>query len=199
MTPLLMWLVAFGAALSALLVVRTKNLVHAVLWLGVSLLCTAFLYALLEQSFLAGVQVLTYVGGIVTLMVFGVMVTGKHGGGVIVAESANPLRASLTALAFFAVIAWAVHGTPLADAPAAMPLSTPGIARALLGRYLLPFEATSLLLLAATVGAVVLARRRDVETASTEKSRRAALIRDNLRPAAPPHLTSDGSVGRVQP
>jgi len=62
----------------ALRVVTSRDLVHAVLWLAVALLGTAVLYALLHAPFLAGIQVLTYVGGVVTLMVFGVMVTRKH-------------------------------------------------------------------------------------------------------------------------
>ena len=64
----------------ALRVVTCHDLVRAILWLAATLLGTAVLYAMLHAPFLAGVQVLTYVGGVVTLMVFGVMVTRKHDG-----------------------------------------------------------------------------------------------------------------------
>ena len=64
----------------AIRVVTSGDLVRAVLWLAATLLGTAVVYALLHAPFLAGVQVLTYVGGVVTLMIFGVMVTRKHDG-----------------------------------------------------------------------------------------------------------------------
>jgi len=68
-------IVAASVLLAAIFVIRSVNLVHAVLWLGVTLGGTAVLYAMLGASFLAGVQVLLYVGGVVTLMIFGVMLT----------------------------------------------------------------------------------------------------------------------------
>lgn len=178
MHSLMTFAVAAVTVLSALAVVRTRNLVHAVLWLGLSLLGTAVLYALLGQPFLAGVQVLTYVGGIVTLMVFGVMVTGRQGEGLVVAESKGKLRAALTAAGFFTAVAFAVWRTPLPAVPGAGLRATTveQIGTALFGRYLLPFELASVLLLAAIVGSVALARRRDVETPAAERQRRAALF-----------------------
>lgn len=99
------------ALLSALFVVRSRNLVHAVLWLGVTLLATAALYAALGASFLAGVQMLVYVGGVVTLMIFGVMITRRHEGNVVPAESSGGARAAIVSLAFFGLVAWAIHAT----------------------------------------------------------------------------------------
>jgi NADH-quinone oxidoreductase subunit J len=154
-------LVALIVAVAAVLVVRSRNLVRAVLWLALVLLGTAVLYALLDAPFLAGVQVLTYVGGVVTLMIFGVMVTGRHESTVAVVDSADRVRGFLVALGFFTVVGGAILRT---DFPAVLPpprLTTADLARSLLDDYLLPFEVTSLLLLAAVVGAVVLARRKD--------------------------------------
>ena len=71
-------LVAACALASAIFVVRSANLIRAVLWLGVTLLATAVLYAMMDASFLAAVQVLLYVGGVVTLMIFGVMRSVKE-------------------------------------------------------------------------------------------------------------------------
>jgi len=145
----------------ALRVVSSRDLVRAVLWLAVTLLGTAVLYALLSAPFLAGVQVLTYVGGVVTLMVFGVMVTRKHAGNTVPVEAANRVRGALAALGFFAALAWAILRTDLSGFPSVSTPSTQELAQALLDRYLLPFEVASVLLLAAIVSAVVLARRRD--------------------------------------
>jgi NADH-quinone oxidoreductase subunit J len=145
----------------ALRVVTSRDLVHAVLWLAVALLGTAVLYALLHAPFLAGIQVLTYVGGVVTLMVFGVMVTRKHEAATVSIDGANRVRGALAAGAFFAVVAWAIFRTDLSSLTAVETPSTRDLAMALLDRYLIAFEVASVLLLAANISAVVLARRRD--------------------------------------
>ncbi len=145
----------------ALRVVTSRDLVRAVLWLAVTLLGTAVLYALLHAPFLAGVQVLTYVGGVVTLMVFGVMVTRKHDGTLVAIDGANRGRGALAAIAFFAVVASAILRTDLSQLPAQETPSTQALGVSLLDRYLIAFEVASVLLLAAIVSAVVLARRRD--------------------------------------
>jgi NADH-quinone oxidoreductase subunit J len=158
---------AFGvlaacALLSALAVVRSQDLVHAVLWLGVALFVTAALYAMLGASFLAAVQVLLYVGGVVTLMIFGVMMTRRHHGVAPKLEDAGSGRAAAVALALFGSFAWAVRTTEGIDAPAPAPAATAtDLGHALLTQHLLAFETISILLLAAMVGAIVLARRRD--------------------------------------
>lgn len=145
----------------ALRVVTSRDLVRAVLWLAVTLLGTAVLYALLHAPFLAGVQVLTYVGGVVTLMVFGVMVTHKHDGTTVAIGGANRVRGALAALAFFGVVAFAIVRTDLSSLTPVETPSTQDLALALLDRYLIAFEVASVLLLAAIISAVVLARRRD--------------------------------------
>lgn len=161
-------IVALVTFVSALFVVRSRNLVHAVLWLALSLLGTAVLYALLDAPFLSGIQVLTYVGGVVTLMIFGVMVTRRHDGSVIEAGSVKGLRGALAALGLFAVLAAAVlNGPPPPEGVKPM-TTTRAMAHTLLGEHLLAFEAASLLLLAAIVGAIVLVRRRDAPSGAEE-------------------------------
>jgi NADH-quinone oxidoreductase subunit J len=154
-------LLALAMVVAALFVVRSRNLVRAVLWLALVLLLTATLYAILGAPFLAGVQVLTYVGGVVTLMIFGVMVTGRHQGAVAEVDSADRVRGLLVALAFFALVAGAILRTEFPPTLPPPPPTTAELARSLLTEYVLAFEVASLLLLAAVVGAVVMARRRD--------------------------------------
>lgn len=154
-------LVALVLLASAMQVVRTRDLVRAVLWLALTLLSTAALYALLDAPFLAGVQVLTYVGGVVTLMVFGVMVTRRHEGTTHDAGSASWLRGLGAALALFAVLTTAILRSKLGGGAGADGVTVAQLARSLLGEHLLAFELASLLLLAAMIGAVALARRRD--------------------------------------
>jgi NADH-quinone oxidoreductase subunit J len=159
-------LTAAFTVLSALFVVCNRNLVQAVLSLALMLIGTAVLYGLLDASFLAGVQVLTYVGGVVTLCIFGVMVSRRLEGTGAPTESQSHGRAFVAAALIFGIFVAAVLKT---DLPASAPQPTVSIAQlgqALLGKYLLAFEALSLLLLAAIIGAVVLARRRDPDPAT---------------------------------
>lgn len=159
-------LIALITLVGALFVVRAQNLIHAVLWLGLTLLGTAAFYARLNAPFLAGVQVLTYVGGIVTLMIFGVMVTRRHESIEAEAATVSPERGVIFASGLFVVLSvvlWKSAPTIASPAPVA---SSADLARVLLNEYLIAFEALSLLLLAAIVGAVVLARRRDLETSA---------------------------------
>jgi NADH-quinone oxidoreductase subunit J len=165
-TSLAFLIVALLALVSAVFVVRSSNLIHAVLWLGLALLGTAGLYAMLEASFLAGVQVLVYVGGVITLMIFGVMITRRHEGLLAPADSGRQAMAMLVALGFFGVVAVAILSTPGLDKAALVPVeyvpvSATDLGRSLLREYVLAFEVISFLLLGAIIGAIVIARRHD--------------------------------------
>ena len=165
----------------AIRVVTCRDLVRAILWLAATLLGTAVLYAVLQAPFLAGVQVLTYVGGVVTLMIFGVMVTRKHEGTSFTIDGSGRLRAALAAGAFFALVAMAIFRTDLSRLTAVQTPSTQDLALSLLDRYLLAFEVASVLLLAAIVSAVVLARRRD-PVPDPATAREAAALREGSTP-----------------
>ena len=179
MTAIGFWLVALLLVLSSLATVFTKDLVRAVHWLALSLLATAVLYMLLDAGFLAGVQVLTYVGGVVTLMIFGVMVTRRHDGIDAVAQTEGADRGFIFASALFVVLALVTwKSAPHVPNPAPV-ASSADLARALLDEYLIGFEVLSLLLLAAIVGAVVLVRRRDPEPAGEASPAAAAISEVN--------------------
>lgn len=183
------YLVAVVLLVSSVLVVRSQDLVRAVLWLAVSLVTTAALYALLGAPFLAGVQVLTYVGGVVTLMIFGVMVTRRHDGTPATADRSDSDRGAVAALGVFALLALAIWKSDLAAPQGLAPATTASIARALLDDHLLAFEAASLLLLAAIVGAVVLARRGDPDPATGKERGPREVLRDRLQDLARPEGT----------
>lgn len=147
---------------TAMLAVSVKNLVHALLWLGLSLIGTAALFAMFGASFLAAIQVLLYVGGIVMLLVFGVMLTRDHNDIAAVRKTRRPLRAAIVAALMFGALVQAILATPGLDTEATGLVSIQALGESLLGPYGLAFEVLSLLLLAAMVGAVVLARKRDL-------------------------------------
>jgi len=148
----------------ALMVVLGKNLVHSVIWLAAALISTAVLYVTLQADFLAAVQVLLYTGGVITLMLFGVMLTRRYTTPHIAHGTKESLRGAGTALAVMLVIGSAIwrsmpfEGLP---DPAVNLADTQGLGKLFLTDLMLPFEVLSVLLLAAMIGAIALSRRSD--------------------------------------
>ncbi|MYZ36555.1 NADH-quinone oxidoreductase subunit J [Streptomyces sp. MnatMP-M17] len=158
-TFLLVGLVTFGAAL---VTVTTRQLVHAALWLVVTLGGLAVEYLLLTAEFIAWVQVLIYVGSVVVLLLFGLMLTKAPIGRSPDADSGNRPVASAVAVAAAAALVWVVvdaFRTTWIDLGGPAQGSTEVSGRFLFRNWVLPFEALSVLLLAALVGAIVLSRK----------------------------------------
>ncbi len=155
------FVVAVVMLLAAFRVVTATNLVHTVLWLGVTLGGTAVAFILLEAHFLAAIQIILYTGGVLTLMLFGVMLTQRQQGVTTVGNPSHHLPAGFVlAAAVFAMLAGAIFRTPLPNA-VAQGSNTRALGVAFLTEHVLAFEALSLLLLGAVLGAIVIARRRD--------------------------------------
>jgi NADH-quinone oxidoreductase subunit J len=152
---------AVVGGLAGVLVVTSRNVVHAALWLVVALASVAGVFLLLAAPFVAFVQVIIYVGAIVVLILFGIMLTRAPVGRRVLD---NSLRARIGALviggAVFAMLTWfmvdAWSGERITNRAAT---STAALGTAIFRNYVLPFEAVSILLLAALIGAIVLARR----------------------------------------
>jgi NADH-quinone oxidoreductase subunit J len=155
-------LVAALAIASALGLILKRNPIHGALLLVVNLACIAVLYLTLGAEFLAAAQVIVYAGAIMVLFVFAIMVLipGKEETGPDPRRSTRILALPVGAvlLVQLAVIVVARRGTPAAEAPPVGGVESLG--RLLFTDYLFPFELTSVLLLAAMVGVLVLARRR---------------------------------------
>jgi NADH:ubiquinone oxidoreductase subunit 6 (subunit J) len=145
--------------LPALGVVLSKNIVHSALWLLPCLVSVAALFVLLNAEMLAGIQVLIYCGGIVVLILFAVMIT-QGVGDPDVRVNNNQLWWSMLAAAGFGaamIILCARQVWPVEPGP--VPADVTGrLADALLGPYVFAFEAASVVLLAAMIGALVIAR-----------------------------------------
>ncbi|RVX46673.1 NADH-quinone oxidoreductase subunit J [Nonomuraea polychroma] len=145
---------------SALLVVTTKQLVHAALWLVVCFGALAGCYLVLTAEFVAWVQVLIYVGAVVVLLLFGIMLTRAPIGRSADLDSGNRLVSALVALATAAILVTVVIDgfrtayTPLTPGPGA----AKELGASVFATWVLPFEALSVLLLAALIGAIVLSR-----------------------------------------
>jgi NADH:ubiquinone oxidoreductase subunit 6 (subunit J) len=146
-----------GAALlvaCAVAVVTAKSLYHAAYALSGALLVTAGFYAGLGSPLLAAVQVLLYTGGVLTLVVYALVVSR----GVTEAGAARkPFAAAATAALVFGALASFGRSVPPAT-PGASPGDGRDLGLLLFSRYLVPFELLSVLLLAALVGALMVAR-----------------------------------------
>jgi NADH-quinone oxidoreductase subunit J len=167
MAEVFFFLAAIGALAGAIGVVFLRNPFYSVLALVCHLLSLAALFLLLRAEFLAAAQVIVYVGAVMVLYVFVVAYIG--GGADPISRAGTPgLRwaSALFAGALFVELSIAVLGTGLSalgeeGAGFFSGFGTPAeIGRLLLTDFLLAFEAASLLLLVAAVGAVILARRR---------------------------------------
>jgi NADH-quinone oxidoreductase subunit J len=149
------------ALVSAVLVVTTRALVRAALWLVVSFGAIAGCFLVLTAELLAWVQVLVYVGAIVVLLLFGIMLTRAPIGRSADLDSGNRPAALVVALGIAATLVpvlVAGFGTSRINL-AGTPAGGAEIVGASLFRYwVLPFEVLSVLLLAALIGAIVLSR-----------------------------------------
>ncbi|MFC8894797.1 NADH-quinone oxidoreductase subunit J family protein [Streptomyces cinereoruber] len=164
---LLVGLVTLGAAV---VTVTTRQLVHAALWLVVALGGLAVEYLLLTAEFIAWVQVLIYVGSVVVLLLFGLMLTKAPIGRSPDTDSGNRPVALAVALAAAAALVWVVvdaFRTTWIDLDGAVQGSTEVTGSILFRHWVLPFEALSVLLLAALVGAIVLSRKKDAHERDT--------------------------------
>ena len=148
---------------SALMVVTSRNLVHAALWLIATLFSVAVIFALLSASFLAVVQVVVYIGAIAILFIFAVMLTRKDLRDSGPQQNKDWWVGALVALLSFGGLVvmlrqWGGLSKTAADIPVGFDaIAQLGNALTSANGYVLPFEVASVLLLAAMVGAVYLA------------------------------------------
>ena len=160
----------------ALMVAADRNLFHGALWLLVSLFGVAGLFVMLAAPFLAAVQVLVYMGAIVILIIFAIMLTRRVMGERESSNSQWPIALAMAAVSFL-VIAFilglastsgnATRGPLLAyqSLPPVSADSVVALGKALVDpwQYALPFELASLLLTAAMIGSIVIAREDPVD------------------------------------
>ncbi|HEY8527816.1 MAG TPA: NADH-quinone oxidoreductase subunit J [Acidimicrobiales bacterium] len=151
---------------SAIAVVTTKNVVRGALYLIVVFAGVSAQYLLLTAEFVAVTQVLIYIGAIMVLMLFGIMLTRAKIGQEVNLTNANWAVGLLTSVLLLAVMAYALIDHFGDDKlPDDLRLdqvagsNTATVSDAIFSQYLIPFEAVSVLLLAALVGAIVIARK----------------------------------------
>jgi NADH-quinone oxidoreductase subunit J len=153
------WVLSILLVGSALAVVLSKNLFHAVLWLALALTGTAGVFLLLNAEFIAAVQLLLYAGGVITIVVFAIVVTERLVGERLSQTNRGVGSGALVAAGLLAVIVSTLLQRELPSTP--LPQLT-DITRLLgeqvLTTFVLPFELLALLMLAAMLGAIYFAR-----------------------------------------
>ena len=170
MTLTVFWVFGVIAMGGALLCITRKNPIASALWLVVTLFSIAALFVLLDAQFLAVLQVLVYAGAIMVLFLFVIMLLNLGRPGP--SDIKGPLGLGVAVLlgAALLFLLQPLTRTTLLSAITLPPGSVPAlqqqqgivgaVANPLFGAYLIPFEIASVLLLAAIVGAVVLAKRK---------------------------------------
>ncbi len=173
MATLIFWFIVLLTAGSAVLVVTARNILHAAFSLCLTFLGVGAIYVFLHADFVAAVQLIVYVGGILVLIMFAIMFSSN-----VVEDTAEKRSSKLAmvaggaaALAIFAALCMMnnrleeplaqanKYGNVAYHATVSVASQETGLGHYLMGQYVLPFEVVSVLLLAALIGAVVIVRK----------------------------------------
>lgn len=158
---ILFYLLAFLVVSSAAVVAFSRNIVRSAFALVITFLGAGGIFLLLAADFLAVTQLLIYVGGILVLILFAVMLSSRIREIKISNLSVGLTAGGAIATALFLMLAYISVGTPWKTLETVRFIpTTASIGNALLTTYILPFEALSVLLLVGLIGAVVVARKK---------------------------------------
>ncbi|WP_223701069.1 NADH-quinone oxidoreductase subunit J [Sutcliffiella deserti] len=164
-------LLASSAIAGGVLMLNLTKVVHMVVALVFTFISIAGIYVMLSAEFVAAVQILIYSGAITIIMLFGIMLT-RHNDE---SETAGPLRKILVGLGVlgFAVVMYlGVFSLDLGSEPTELHVdNTEKIGMAIYAKYVIPFELTSVLLLVALVGAIILAKRDNEDEEEEEANK----------------------------
>jgi NADH:ubiquinone oxidoreductase subunit 6 (subunit J) len=156
------WALAAVLVAASLAVVLTPNLFHAVLWLAVALVATGGVFLLLRAPFLFGVQLLLYAGGVVTIVVFAIMLTERLVGESLRQTSRHLVNGAIVAAAVFVgILGFLVQAPPSVSPPDAPADLTAVLGQALVGPWAVVLELLGVLLVTALLGAIYFARAED--------------------------------------
>ena len=167
MVEFMFYFFCFVAVLSALIILFSKNILYAAFSLVATFMAVAGIYVIAGAEFVAITQIMVYVGGIVVLLIFGVMLTNKISGKAMITESRSKFSGAVVVISLSALLIYAILKINLAplQAQAAMDNynATGGynnvnqLGIGLMSDYILPFEVAAVLLLIALIGAATVA------------------------------------------
>ncbi len=163
----LFYVFAALALVSALVIIFTKNVLYAAFALVLTLLCIAAVYVYAMAPFIAVIQIIVYIGGVLVLMIFGMMLTNRLSNKSLLTEHHYIPQGLVLTTALFVLIYKALSGVNFSGlswmkegfAPAEDNIQQIGVY--LMSDYILPFEVAAVLLLSALIGALVLSQRKE--------------------------------------
>jgi NADH:ubiquinone oxidoreductase subunit 6 (subunit J) len=155
----LFWILAAVMLGSALLVVTMRDIIRCGLAMIVCFGALAGIYAVLGSPLLAAAQVIVYIGAISVLILFAIMLTQTKAAPSRLVFQTQAVPAAIAAIVIAVIIALAIGATDWAELPERARLATDALSQVLFNDFVLPFEIVSVLLLAAVVGGVFLAKR----------------------------------------
>jgi len=160
LTNLTFYVLSFCVIAGGIFVVSSRNLFHSAVFLVFTLFSVAGIFVMLDAYLLAAVQVLIYVGAVAMLMIFGVMLTTQLTNVRLRHVNEQQVPALIVCLFFVGFLIYGLWGTPFRISRLAAPADVSRtLGTMLMTKYVLPFEVVSVLLLAALVGAVVIAKK----------------------------------------
>lgn len=158
-------LIAVPMVLAGFRAVTSRNVVHSVLFLVIAIAASAALFLLLGAEFVAWTVVLVYIGAVIILFLFGIMITRAPLGMETELSHSNQTKiaAAVVSGALFALISVTALRAFGDDEIVSLPTRTEEIGQSMFERFVIPFEVVSVVLLAALIGGIVLARRDPLE------------------------------------
>lgn len=160
---------AIVAIMGGVLVLNLSNVVHMVVAMVFTFVSIAGIYVMLSAEFIAAAQILLYSGAITIIMLFGIMLTRHDGKNEDKAGRLRKLIIFLGVLGFAFAVYIGIYDLDLGQVPNALhEKNTEQIGMALYSKYVIPFELTSVLLLASLIGAIILAKKDDEKGAKQE-------------------------------
>lgn len=157
-------ILALGLLISSIASVGSRRILRSAIFLAGALIFTAFLYLLLGAELLAGIQILLYVGGVITLIIFALLISQKLGSDESEPTHRNIIPAAIASTLLFLILLFFTYnsrriGMLAASSPAGAFGASEKLSELIFKDWVLPLEVLSLLLLAAIIGALVIARR----------------------------------------
>ncbi len=193
------WVCAAVAVVGALGMLLSRKAVHSALFIAGTMISLAVLYVSLDAPFLGMTQIVVYTGAVMMLFLFVLMVVGVDSSDSLVETLRGQRAASVLLGLGFAGLLIAGVGAAVVDVPVGLDAANSeyggnveGIAALIFGRYVLAFEATSALLIAAALGAMVLAHRERSERRPSQRE----LSEQRVRDGAPQNLPGPGVYAR---
>ena len=162
MANFVFWFIAIFTVISAITVVVNNQLLYSAIALLFTLFGVAGMYIFLWADFIAGVQLLVYIGGINVLIIFGIMLTNRISSVRLSQTNVQQGIGGVVGLWTFIMLTVVITKTQWYQSPGIEPSSTVyELGTLLMTKYLLPFEAASILLLGALIGAAILSRQEN--------------------------------------